>query len=97
MRGLIAIAMLLIVGQAGAESLPYDVRVFHDDVRRVTCWNYVGINKGGISCLPDNQIGSLPQQATPAREAGRASQASSSYENEPLQATPLPQKKGFQL
>ena len=89
MRGLIAIALLLIVGQAAAGEQLIDVQ--HDSERGVTCWI---LNNAGISCLPDS---SLLQQATPTREAGRASQASSPSENGPLQATPLPQKKGFQL
>lgn len=89
MRGLITIAFLLIVGQAAAGEQLIDVQ--HDSVRGVTCWI---LNNTGISCLPDS---SLLQQATPTREAGRASQASSPSENGPLQATPLPQKKGFQL
>lgn len=32
------------------------VRVFHDDERKVTCWKYEQYNRGGLSCLPDNQI-----------------------------------------
>lgn len=32
------------------------VTVYHDDKRNVTCWIYVGYNKGGISCIPDNQL-----------------------------------------
>lgn len=83
------LALLLIVGQAAAGEQVISVQ--HDSVRGVTCWI---LNNTGISCLPDN---SLLQQATPAREAGQASQASSTPVNEPLVATPLPQKKGFQL
>lgn len=89
MRGLIAIALLLIVGQAAAGEQLIDVQ--HDSVRGVTCWI---LNNTGISCLPDS---SLLQQATPTREAGRASQASSLVEIGSLPATPLPPKKGFQL
>jgi hypothetical protein len=89
MKIILTIALLLIVGQASAGEQVISVQ--HDSQRGVTCWI---LNNTGISCLPDS---SLLQQATPAHEAGRASQASSSYENEPLQATPLPQKKGFQL
>lgn len=83
------LALLLIVGQAAAGEQVISVQ--HDNVRGVTCWI---LNNTGISCLPDN---SLPQQATPARKAGQASQASSTPVNEPLVATPFPQKKGLQL
>ncbi|AZE96670.1 hypothetical protein C4J96_4592 [Pseudomonas orientalis] len=89
MRGIVALSLLLIACQASAGEQVIDVQ--HDSVRGVTCWI---LNNTGISCLPDS---SLLQQATPTREAGRASQASSPSENGALQATPLPQKKGFQL
>lgn len=89
MRGLIAIALLLIVGQAAAGEQLIDVQ--HDSERGVTCWI---LNNAGISCLPDS---SLLQQATPSSEAGRASQVNSERENDRLVATPLPQEKGFQL
>lgn len=32
------------------------IKVWHDDQRAVTCWLYGG-TKGGISCLPDSEIG----------------------------------------
>lgn len=51
MRRLIAIAMLLVVGQASAVEQLIDVQ--HDGVRSVTCWIIEGT---GISCLPDNQL-----------------------------------------
>lgn len=89
MRAVIAIAMLLIVGQASASEQVISVQ--HDSQRGVTCWI---LNNTGISCLPDS---SLPQQATPAHEAGRASQASFDAENSSLAATPLPQKQGLNL
>lgn len=89
MRGLITIALLLIVGQASASEQLIDVQ--HDSARGVTCWI---LNNTGISCLPDS---SLLQQATPSSETARASQASSSEEISPLQATPLPQVERFQL
>ncbi|NMY06371.1 hypothetical protein HBO12_25780 [Pseudomonas sp. WS 5059] len=98
MHRLIAIALVLIVGQATAEGLPFNVTVFHDAERGATCWLYSGINKGGISCLPDS---SLLQQdtaiATPESEAARASLAVSPSENGPVIATPLPQDERFQL
>jgi len=56
MKSVIAIALLLIVSRASADSLPWSVRVIHDDARGVTCWHYVGVNQGGISCLPDSQL-----------------------------------------
>ena len=89
MKPIITTVLMLISGLASAGEQLIDVQ--HDSVRGVTCWI---LNNTGISCLPDS---SLLQQATPTREAGRASQASSPSENGPLQATPLPQKKGFQL
>ena len=89
MRGLITIALLLIAGQATAgEQL---ISVQHDSIRSVTCWI---TPQGGISCLPDS---SLSQQATPSREAGRASQAGLPQENALFVATPLPQEERFQL
>ena len=56
MKSVIAIALLLIVSRASADSLPWSVRVIHDDARGVTCWHYVGVNQGGISCLPVSQL-----------------------------------------
>lgn len=92
MRAVIATSLLLIAGHANAgEQL---IIVQHDSTRAVTCWI---TPQGGISCLPDNQLGSLPQTATPASEAARASPASSPAKNSPMQASPLPQKKRFQL
>lgn len=89
MRRLILIALLVNAGSATAgEQL---ISVQHDSVRGVTCWI---LNNTGISCLPDS---SLPQQATPAHEAGRASQASYGAENGPLVAAPLPQIERPQL
>lgn len=92
MRRLILIALLLAGGNATASEQLISVQ--HDSQRGVTCWI---LNNTGISCLPDSLLQQPTATATPEDEAGRASQASSSYENEPLQATPLPQKKGFQL
>ena len=93
MRGLIAIALLLMVGKAGAEEQLIDVQ--HDTARGVTCWI---LNNTGISCLPDS---SLLQQgtttATPESDAARASLAVSPAETGPATAAPLPQEKGFQL
>lgn len=32
------------------------VRVWHDDQRHVTCWVYIGYQRGGLSCIPDSQL-----------------------------------------
>lgn len=93
MRGLIAIALLLMVGKASAGEQIISVQ--HDSERGVTCWI---LNNTGISCLPDS---SLLQQgttnATPEGEAARASLGVSPAENGPATAAPLPHKTGFQL
>ncbi|VVO22798.1 hypothetical protein [Pseudomonas fluorescens] len=87
MRAMIAIALLLtMAGSASADSLPWGVRVIHDDARSVTCWHYVGVNQGGISCLPDAQL--------------QRQQTSAASEDQPTPATtpaPLPQDERFQL
>jgi len=85
------IALLLMTGQAAA--VEQFISVQHYSTRGVTCFI---TTQGGISCLPDNQIRSRVT-ATPSSEAGRASQASSMPEKVVMPATPLPQKKGFQL
>lgn len=93
MRALIITALLLIAGQVSAgEQVLIDVQ--HDSKRQVTCWI---TPQGGISCLPDHQLGSLPQQATPSSDAGRASQASSAQEKASLVSIPLLQDERFQL
>ena len=33
-----------------------EVRRFHDDEKKVTCWIYEGTYKAGISCIPDAQL-----------------------------------------
>lgn len=91
MRGLITIALLMIVGQAAAGEQLIDVQ--HDSARGVTCWI---LNSTGISCLPDSSF-QHQQQATPSSEAGRASPASSSADTAPLQAAPAPGGERFQL
>lgn len=93
MRAMIIAALLLIAGQASAESLPYGIRIFHDAERGATCWVY----SSSISCLPDSQLGSLPHSGTTERETGRASQASSVTEKGVSVATPLPQDERFKL
>ena len=91
MRKLMLIILALVVGQASAGEQIISVQ--HDSTRAVTCFITV---QGGISCLPDNQLRSR-STATPASDADRASQASSMPEKVVMPATPLPQKKGFQL
>lgn len=93
MRGLITIALLLIVGQARAQEQLIDVQ--HDSVRSVTCWIIAGT---GISCLPDSSLLQTPAStATDQRQAARASLTNTEGEKGPLTATPLPQEKGLQL
>ena len=93
MRGLIAIALLLIVGQAAAGEQLIDVQ--HDSVRGVTCWI---LNNTGISCLPDSSLLQTPAStAADESQAAQASLATSMCQNEQLGTTALPQKKGFQL
>lgn len=91
MRRLTPIAVLLIASHASAGEQLIDVQ--HDSVRSVTCWIITG---AGISCLPDSSF-QHQQQATPAHEVGRASQASSSAETVPLQAGPAPGDERYQL
>jgi len=86
MKSVIAITLLLIVSQASADSLPWGVRVIHDDARGVTCWHYVGGNQGGISCLPDSQL----QQ----KDAKTAEQDGPTPATNP---TPLSHEERFQL
>lgn len=91
MRGIIAIALLLIVGQTSAGEQVISVQ--HDSVRGVTCWI---LNDKGISCLPDRSF-QHQQQASPSSEPGRAPQARSASETRPLQATPAPANERFRL
>lgn len=80
MRGLIAIALLLIIGQAGASEQVISVQ--HDSARGVTCWI---LNNTGISCLPDSSL--QPQVgATPSDEAGRSYPPISASEDRALVA-----------
>ena len=93
MKLIAAIAMLLLVGQASAGQQLIDVQ--HDSVRGVTCWI---LNDKGISCLPDSSLLQVPAStATDESQAARASLANIENGKEQLTATPLPQKKGFQL
>lgn len=93
MRGLIAIALLLIVGQATAGEQLIDVQ--HDSARGVTCWI---LNNTGISCLPDGSLLQTPTgTATDETQAARASLATSMCQSGQFPATPLPQDERFQL
>lgn len=93
MRGLITIALLLIVGQAAADEQLIDVQ--HDNVRGVTCWI---LNNTGISCLPDSSLLQTPTGTTTDKgQAARASLANTEGEKGQLTTTPRPPEKGFQL
>lgn len=96
MKPLIAMSMLLTVGQAVAGEQVISVQ--HDGARGVTCWVLEG---AGISCIPDSQIGSLPQTNRGATstegQAARASQAASPDETRLSSPISLPQTKGLQL
>lgn len=93
MRGLIAIALLLMVGKASAGEQLIDVQ--HDSARGVTCWI---LNNTGISCLPDSSLPQTPTSiTTDESQAARASLATSMCQNEQLSTTPRPPEKGFQL
>ncbi|NNA99317.1 hypothetical protein [Pseudomonas gessardii] len=93
MRGLITIALLMIVGRAAAGEQLIDVQ--HDSARGVTCWI---LNNTGISCLPDSSLLQTPAStAADESQAARASLATSMCQNEQLPATPLPQDERFQL
>jgi hypothetical protein len=63
MRAMIALALLLIAGQAGADQAEQVISVQQDSVRSVTCWI---LNDSAISCLPDSQL--QRQQASTAAD-----------------------------
>lgn len=93
MRGLIAIALLLIAGQARADEQMIDVQ--HDSVRGVTCWI---LNNTGISCLPDSSLLQVPTSTTSGEDqAERAFLATSMRQTVQLTTTPLLQEKGLKL
>lgn len=94
MKSIIAIALLLIIGQATAgEQL---ISVQHDSTRAVTCFITI---QGGISCLPDSALNPRQGAATtsPESEAARASLATSLSQNEQLSTTTTPGDERFQL
>lgn len=91
MKTIITIIVLLIAGQASAGEQIISVQ--HDSTRAVTCFITA---QGGISCLPDSQLRTRAT-ATPSSESGRASQASSTPENEPFVAGSNPGDERFQL
>lgn len=93
MRGLITIALLLIVGQGSAGEQLIDVQ--HDSARGVTCWI---LNNTGISCLPDSSLLQVPTSTTTGEDqAARASLATSMCQSEQLPTTPRPPVERFQL
>lgn len=61
------IALIVIVGLLMTLAMAYEpsegdawdmtIRTWHDDERAVTCWVASGSGKGGIACLPDDQVG----------------------------------------
>jgi maltose-binding protein MalE len=54
------IMVLVISGACGTQDSTdtnaKTIVVWHDDERLVTCWVYGTIYKGGLSCIPDNQL-----------------------------------------
>lgn len=93
MKTMATMILLLLAGSAAASEQLIDVQ--HDSVRGVTCWI---LNNTGISCLPDSSLLQTPAStATDEGQAARASLAHTEGQKGQLTATPLPQKKGFQL
>lgn len=93
MKRIAAIALLLVVGQAGADEQLIDVQ--HDSLRSVTCWI---LNNTGISCLPDSSLLQVPTSTTTGEDqAARASLATSMCQREQLSTAPLPQVERFHL
>ena len=92
MKTIIAVILLLIVGQATAGEQLIDVQ--HDSIRSVTCWI---TPQGGISCLPDSLLRAPTSTTTDESQAARASLATSMCQSGQLPATPLPQVERFQL
>ncbi|MGP5106657.1 hypothetical protein [Pseudomonas helleri] len=92
MRGLILLALLLIVGQASAGEQIISVQ--HDSARGVTCWI---LNDKGISCLPDSSLQHAPGSTTEENPAARASLANIEDEKDQLGTTLLLQPERFQL
>lgn len=93
MKTIIAMILLLIVGQASAGEQVIDVQ--HDSARGVTCWI---LNNTGISCLPDSSLPQTPTSiTTDETQAARASLATSMCQSEQLTTTTLPRVERFQL
>lgn len=92
MRGLIAIALLLMVGKASAGEQIISVQ--HDSTRAVTCFITA---QGGISCLPDSLLQVPTSTSTDESAAARASLANSGGETGRFPTAPLPQEERFQL
>ncbi|MFG0917368.1 hypothetical protein [Pseudomonas sp. CJQ_11] len=77
----LALCLLLLATGTSTASLPYGVRVSHDDERGATWWPYQGGNQGGISCIPDSQLSASSErhlsphetqpEPTPALAPGR--------------------------
>lgn len=96
MRRLILIALLITASLANAGEQVISVQ--HDSSRSVTCWI---TPQGGISCLPDNQLGPLLQAPTSSTtdedQTARASLTTSMCQSEQLPTSPHLQEKRFKL
>lgn len=63
MRQLLILLMVLGIFLVGCmppspgQEVADHIKRWHDDVNEVTCWIYTYGAAGGISCLPDAQIG----------------------------------------
>ncbi len=90
MRGLILILLVTLASLANAEQPQQVIDVQHDSLRGATCWIIPGT---GISCLPD----SLLHNATPKTQKKRVSPASSTPENDGLNAGSLPHNERVRL
>lgn len=63
MKRLAAIAALIVVLVGCKDATTSEasvglgeIAIWHDKQRAVTCWVYKGYQKGGISCIPDDQL-----------------------------------------
>ena len=93
MKRIAAIALLLVVGQAGADE--QFINVQYDSVRGVTCWI---LSNTAISCLPDSSLLQAPTNTTTDEaQAARASLATSMCQSEQLPTTTRPQDQRLQL
>lgn len=64
MVGLVALVVVAIVSSAGQtheQWLQQSVSTYHDADHAVTCWIYRDGFRGGISCIPDQIVGHVPE------------------------------------